>query len=73
MSEKIGLPVLGSVGLYLTDEHKRKRKLQLVGFLTVLFLLVATYGALIAFRDSGGERDNVSVALNVSEAKSSEI
>ena len=73
VSEKIGLPVLGSVGLYLTDEHKRIRKLQLVGFLTVLFLLVATYGALIAFRDSGGERDDVSVALNVSEAKSLEI
>jgi polysaccharide chain length determinant protein (PEP-CTERM system associated) len=73
VSEKIGLPVLGSVGLYLTDEHKRKRKLQLVGFLMVLFLLVATYGASIAFRDSGGERSDVSVALNVSEMKSSEI
>ena len=54
VSDKIELPVLGSVGLYLTDEHKRKRRLQLVGFLTVFFLLVATYGAAIAFRRSGG-------------------
>jgi len=68
VSSKIGLPVLGSVGLYLTDEHKRKRRLQLVGFLMVFFLLVTTYGLSIVLRHSGGGLgNNVSVASNGSE------
>jgi polysaccharide chain length determinant protein (PEP-CTERM system associated) len=62
VSDKIGLPVLGSVGLYLTDEHRRKRRLQLAGFFVVLFLLVATYGTSIAFRHSAGGWGNTSVA-----------
>ncbi len=73
VNEKLDLPVLGSVGLYLTDEHKRKRKLQLAGFLAVFFLLVATYVVSITFRHSGSELNKVSIALNISTAKSSEI
>ena len=56
--DKIGLPVLGSVGLYLKDEHKRKRQLQLKGFLAVFFLLVITYGAVMVFRGPGSELVN---------------
>ena len=56
--DKIGLPVLGSVGLYLKDEHKRKRQLQLTGFLAVFFLLVITYGAAMVFSGPGSELVN---------------
>jgi len=56
--EKIGLPLLGSVGLYLKDEHKTKRQLQLMGFLTVFSLLVIMYGAVMFFNESGSARVN---------------
>ena len=56
--DKIDLPVLGSVGLYLKDEHKRKRQLQLTGFLAVFFLLVITYGAVMVFSGPGSELVN---------------
>lgn len=56
--EKIGLPLLGSVGLYLNDEHKVRRRLQLVGFLAVFSLLVVAYGAVMFFSESAGELVN---------------
>jgi len=55
---KIGLPVLGSVGLYLKDEHRRKRRLQLTGFLAVFLLLVISYGAAMIFSEPGSELVN---------------
>jgi len=53
--DKIGLPLLGSVGLYLKDEHKIKRRLQLAGFLAVFSLLMITYGAAMFFNETGSE------------------
>lgn len=44
LNDQIGLPVLGTVGLYLTKQHKRKRKAQLASFLLVFSLLVIAYG-----------------------------
>jgi len=42
-----GLPVLGSVSLYLTHEHMKKRKKQLASFLLVTILLLCVYGGTI--------------------------
>ncbi len=50
---KVGLPVLGSISLYLKDEHKRKRQFQLAGFMVAFFLLVIVYGAAMAFSEPG--------------------
>ncbi len=56
---KTGLPVLGSVGLYLDKQHKRKRRFQLTGFLLAFFLLFAIYGAAVVFRGSSEELMNI--------------
>lgn len=42
-----GLPVLGSVSLYLSPEHRKKRHLQLASFLFATFLLLCVYGGTI--------------------------
>lgn len=55
LKDKIGIPVLGSVGLYLSVEHKRERKLQLTSFLSVFSLLVCSYGAVMVYSRSGSE------------------
>lgn len=44
LDEQLGLPILGTVGLYMTPKHKRKRKLQLASYLMVFSLLVIAYG-----------------------------
>ena len=41
------LPVLGSVSLYLSPEHRKKRKMQLASFLSVTILLLCAYGGTI--------------------------
>ena len=43
----VGLPILGSVSLYVTDEHRRKRRMQLASFLSVTMLLICVYGGTI--------------------------
>ncbi len=55
LRDQIGLPVLGSVGLYLTPWHRRKRYLQLTSFLIVFLMLVSVYGAAIFYSDSATE------------------
>lgn len=44
LNDQIGLPVLGTIGLYMTPQHKRKRKMQLVSFLLVFSILLVAYG-----------------------------
>ena len=56
--DKIGLPVLGSVGLFLTAEHKKKRHRQLSSFLLVFSLLVVSYGGIMIFSGPGSELVN---------------
>ncbi len=51
--ERIELPVLGSVSLYLTPQHKRRRRLQLATFVMASMLLVAAFGGVLALKDSG--------------------
>lgn len=56
--DKIGLPVLGSVGLFLTAEHKKKRHRQLSSFLWVFSLFVVSYGGIMVFSGPGSELVN---------------
>ena len=42
-----GLPILGSVSLYLLPEHRKKRHMQLASFLFATFLLLCAYGGTI--------------------------
>jgi len=48
-----GLPVLGSVGLYLSPEHIKKRRFQLILFLSTTFLLVIFFGVVLLFKSLG--------------------
>jgi len=63
LSNKIGLPVLGSVGLYLTAQHKMKRRIQLTSFILVFSLLILLYGGVMAFSASGSELVNALITL----------
>ena len=53
VSEKIGLPVLGTVSLYLSPQHKIRRKLQLASFLSVTCLLMIVFSGTIIFHETG--------------------
>ena len=53
LSHVTGLPVLGSVSLYLSPEHIRKRRFQLASFLSATCLLVVVFVAVLWFRESG--------------------
>ena len=60
--DKIGLPVLGSVGLFLTAEHEKKRHRQLSSFLWVFSLLVVSYGGIMVFSGPGSELVNTLIS-----------
>ena len=62
LREKIGLPVLGSVGLYLTAQHKIRRRIQLTSFLLVFSLLVLSYAGVLVFSASGSELVNALIS-----------
>lgn len=51
----IGLPVLGSVGLFVTAEHRRRRRTQLTSYLLIFSLLVVVFGGFVAFRGVGSD------------------
>ena len=53
LRDKIGLPVLGSIGLHVTAQHKKRRKIQLTSFLLTSSLLVVTYGVVVLFKGPG--------------------
>lgn len=53
VSEKTGLPLLGTVSLYLSPEHKAHRKMQLASFLSVTALLLIVFGGVVAFNKEG--------------------
>ena len=48
-----GLPVLGSVSLYLSAEHRKRRRWQLASFVSATLLLVLVFGAVFLLRDQG--------------------
>jgi len=53
VSDKTSLPVLGAVSLYLSPEHKKRRKLQLASFLSVTGLLVIVFSGVMVFHETG--------------------
>ncbi len=55
VSEKTGLPALGAVSLYLSPEHKRRRRLQLASFVLAAFSLVFTCAGSLIFKHEGTE------------------
>jgi len=63
---KTGLPVLGSVGLFMTAEHKRRRRIQLTSFLLVFCLLVASFGGILVLRGPGSDLVNTLISLQSS-------
>jgi len=48
-----GLPVLGTVSLYLSPAHKRRRRAQLASFLSASFLLIIAFLVVLLLRDTG--------------------
>jgi hypothetical protein len=55
LSEKTELPALGAVGLYLSPEHKIRRRAQLASFVMVAFLLVLACAGALLFHQEGVE------------------
>jgi polysaccharide chain length determinant protein (PEP-CTERM system associated) len=55
LRNNIGLPVLGSVGLYVTAEHKKRRRVQLSYFLSIFSLLIVAFGDVVLFKGQGSE------------------
>jgi polysaccharide chain length determinant protein (PEP-CTERM system associated) len=53
VGSRTGLPVLGAVSLYLSPEHRKKRRLQLASFLSVFVLLLGLFGGVLWYRDIG--------------------
>ena len=53
LSSATGRPVLGSVSLYLSSQHRMRRRLQFSTYVMAIFMLVVVLGAVILLRDSG--------------------
>ncbi|NOZ37669.1 MAG: hypothetical protein GXP11_06305 [Gammaproteobacteria bacterium] len=60
--EKVGLPILGSVGLYLTAQHKKKRRIQLFSFALFFSLLLISYAGVLVFSASSSELVNALIS-----------
>ncbi|MDX2507512.1 MAG: chain-length determining protein [Gammaproteobacteria bacterium] len=53
VTEKTGLPILGTVSLFLSPQHKIRRRMQLTSFLSVTCLLVAVFSGAMIFNKQG--------------------
>ena len=53
VKSSIGLPVLGSVSLFLSPEHKTRRRQQLAIFMSFTVLLLGIYGGVLFYEDTG--------------------
>jgi polysaccharide chain length determinant protein (PEP-CTERM system associated) len=49
----IDLPVLGSIGLQMTDEQQKLKLVQLRTFLLSVFVLIASYGSVLLYQEQG--------------------
>jgi polysaccharide chain length determinant protein (PEP-CTERM system associated) len=49
----IDLPVLGSIGLQMTDEQQKLRLVQLRTFLLAVLVLIASYGSVLFYQEQG--------------------
>jgi polysaccharide chain length determinant protein (PEP-CTERM system associated) len=48
-----GRPVLGSVSLYLSPDHRKRRRLQLSTFISATIMLLVAFGTVILLRSQG--------------------
>jgi len=55
VSERTGIPLLGTVSLYLSPEHLKKRKVQLVSFLSATGLLIVVFGGAMMLHQQGAD------------------
>lgn len=64
LKDNIDIPVLGSIGLHVTTEHRRRRRIQLMSFLSTFSLLLLVYGLVImpGIEDSGEESTSETVS-----------
>jgi polysaccharide chain length determinant protein (PEP-CTERM system associated) len=62
LRNNIDLPVLGSIGLHVTNEHRRRRKAQLTYFFSALSLLLVAFGLTVLFMDTGSHYFNALLA-----------
>jgi len=53
VSEKTGRPLLGSVSLYLSAKHLKRRRIQLLSFISSTAMLVVFIGGAIVFHKQG--------------------
>jgi polysaccharide chain length determinant protein (PEP-CTERM system associated) len=51
ITTRFDLPVLGTVGLYLSAEHKQQRRTQLIQFFAATIMLVILFGGAVLYRD----------------------
>ncbi len=49
----VDLPILGTVSLYLTPEHARNRRIQLITFISAGILLFGLFGGVLIYKDKG--------------------
>ena len=53
LRDKTGFPLLGSVSLYLSPQHSKKRRLQLVSFFSAGVLSLGLFGGILWYQDIG--------------------
>lgn len=53
LSAAVGLPVLGSVSLYLSPEHRKRRRVQLTSFVSAALMLVLVFSLVFVMREPG--------------------
>ena len=53
LRKAIDLPVLGTVGLQMTDEQIRYRKTKLTSFMLALLLMFVVFGGVLFFEEPG--------------------
>ena len=53
LKKLIDLPVLGSIGLQMTDEQQKLRLVQLRTFLLAVLVLIASYGSVLFYQEQG--------------------
>ena len=53
--EKTGLPILGTVSLYISPEYKTRRRIQMTSFIMATFLLIVVCAGVLIFNQEGVE------------------
>ncbi len=62
IAEKTGFPLLGTVSLYLSPEHRKRRRMQLLSFLSATVMLVVVFGGMMVFHQRGVELVNLAMS-----------